>query len=287
VRNRIDRTQLHEGMQVYSGEGQQLGTIEATDADSLTVKGQQYEFTSIERVEGDRVYLTRQVGASTERGGAGGGAAAGERVAEAAGEVRVPVREERLEVEKREGELGEVQVRRRIEQEEQTVPVELEREEIHVRQEAVPERPVAEGELPGAFQEGTIRVPVRGEEAVARKETVVTGEVVIDRERTSQTQQVAGTVRREEVEVDEDYARHRAAYQQEYAQRAGAAGRPFEEAEPHFRTGYAAARDPRYAGKPFEEAEPELRRAAGAGDESAWERIKREVREGFTRARER
>jgi uncharacterized protein (TIGR02271 family) len=272
-------------MQVYSGEGQPLGTIEATDADSLTVKGQRYVFDSIERVEGDRVYLTRQVGASASTGRGGAGAAGRERVAEGEGEVRVPVREERLAVEKRPAELGAVRVRTTVEAEQQTVPVELTREEVRVEQRDVADRPATEADMAGAFQEGTLRVPVRGEEAVAHKETVVTGEVVIDKERTTRTEQITDTVRREHVEVDEHYDQARAAYQQDLAARPGAP-KP-EEAEPLFRTGYAAARDPRYAGKAFEEVEPDLRQTVGVADESAWEQIKREVREGFTRARER
>ena len=55
-----------------------------------------------------------------------------------------------------------------------------------------------------AFQGGTIRVPVRGEEAVVSKEAVVTGEVVIDKEQTTERQQVTDTVRRERVGVDEN-----------------------------------------------------------------------------------
>jgi uncharacterized protein (TIGR02271 family) len=281
VRNTIDPKQLRRGMQVQSGEGQTLGAIEAMDADSITVRGQQYELSSIERIEGDRVYLTRQVGASTERGAMAG---TGERIAPE-GEVRVPVREERLEVEKRQVERGEVRVNKTVVSEQQTVPVELTREEVHVEQRDVAARPATEADRAGAFQEGTIRVPVRGEEAVARKETVVTGEVVVDKERTTETEQVADTVRREVVKVDENYDRARAAYAQNLATRPGAPR--LEEAEPHFRTGYGAAIDERYAGKDFDEVEPDLRRRSGAADESAWEQIKREVREGFTRARER
>src|SRR5262245_40144656 len=105
----INRDRLREGMQVYSGEGRPLGPIERLDADSLTVKGQQYHFDSIERFEGDRVVLTRQVGASADRarGAAGAtaagtaGAARGQVVEADEAQVRVPVREERLEVEKR------------------------------------------------------------------------------------------------------------------------------------------------------------------------------------------
>jgi uncharacterized protein (TIGR02271 family) len=125
-------------------------------------------------------------------------------VADRAGEIRVPVVEERVEVETRSVALGAVEVRTTVETEQQSVPVELAREEVHVHREDVAGRPATGGD---AFQEGTIRVPVRGEEAVARKETVVTGEVVIDKTRTTETQQVAGTVRREQVEVDEGAGR--------------------------------------------------------------------------------
>ena len=195
----IDRTQVQQGMLVYSGEHQELGRIERIDADSITVNGQQYELSSIERVEGGRAYLTRQVGATVDRSrtsGASVGQTTGER------EIRVPEVEERLEVEKRPVEAGEVQIHRTVEEERQTVPVELRREEVHVEQRDVPERPLRPGE--DAFREETIRVPLRGEEAVARKEAVVTGEVVVDKEQTTERQEVSDTVRRERVEVEGD-----------------------------------------------------------------------------------
>jgi len=280
----IDRKNLQQGMQVYSGEQKLLGTIERIDGDSITVNGEQYEFSSVERAEGNRVYLTRQVGASTDR--AATGRTTGQNGAQ--GNTRLEVREERLNVEKRPAELGEVQVRKEVVTEQQTVPVELMREEVHVQQRDVADRPVSQADMAGAFQEGTIRVPVRGEEAVVTKEAVVTGEVVINKERTTERQQVADTVRKEVVHVDENYDRHRAAYEQEYAKRQPPASTKFADAEPHFRTGYSAAIDKRYAGKSFEEVESDLRqRYSGQAGGDAWERIRREVREGFTRARER
>ncbi|MDQ3701665.1 MAG: YsnF/AvaK domain-containing protein [Chloroflexota bacterium] len=277
----IDRKNLRQGMQVYSGEDKMLGTIERMDSDSITVNGQQYEFSSIERAEGNRVYLTRQVGASTDRAPATGRGQAAE------GDQRLEVHEERLNVQKRQADLGEVQVRKEVVTEQQTVPVELMREEVHVEQRDVADRPMTEADRAGAFQEGTIRVPVRGEEAVVTKEAVVTGEVVINKERTTERQQVTDTVRKEVMHVDENYDKHRAAYEQEYAKRPDAAGSKFADVEPHFRTGYGAAIDQRYTGKSFEEVEPELRQSAGATGGDNWERIKREVREGFTRARDR
>ena len=67
LRNTIDGTRLQEGMSVYGGEGELLGPLERIDADAMTVMDQRYAFGSIERLEADRVYLTRQVGASTDR----------------------------------------------------------------------------------------------------------------------------------------------------------------------------------------------------------------------------
>jgi hypothetical protein len=87
--------------------------------------------------------------------------------------------------------------------------------------------------------------------------------------------------------VDDAYERNRAAYQRAFAGRADRAGYTYEQAEPHFRTGYGAGLEARKAGRSWEESEADLRaryRAAGAADD-AWERIKREVREGFDRAR--
>jgi uncharacterized protein (TIGR02271 family) len=278
---KVDRARLREGMQAYSGDGQRLGRIERLDADSVTVGGRRYAFDAIDRIESDRVYFTGQMSA------AGTAGAARDQVVEAEGQVRVPVREERLEVEKRPAERGAVEIRKTVETEQQSVPVELTREEVHVEQRDVENRPASEADLKDAFQEGTVRVPVRGEEAVARKETVVTGEVVIDKERTTETQQVTDTLRKERVEVDEDYERHRAAYEKAFAGRKDRAGYTYSEAEPHYRFGYGAGMEARKAGRSWEQAEADLRtryRAAGA-DDDAWERLKREVREGFDRAR--
>jgi uncharacterized protein (TIGR02271 family) len=188
---KVDRARLREGMEVYSAEGQRLGRIERLDADEVTVDGRRYAFALIDRIQGDRVTLARQAGTTTDR------------VVETEGQMRVPVREERLTTDTRQVERGDVQVTKTVTSEQQTVPVELTREEVHVEQTDTADRPASEAEAAGAFQEGTIRVPVRGEEAVARKETVVTGEVVIDKTTTTETQDVTGTVRREHVEVDE------------------------------------------------------------------------------------
>ena len=197
------------------------------------------------------------------------------------GEIRVPVVEERLQVGKREVDLGEIEIRRRVIEEEQLVPVTLRREEVTVEQVDTPDRPLRSGEE--AFQEGTIRVPVHGEEAVVAKEAVVTGEVVIEKEVETEQRTVSDTVRRTEVDFDEHYTRARGDFEAHHATTAGAQGVAFTEAEPHYRTGYQAGADTRFAGREFDEVEPDLQRQHGGGD--SWARLREQVRTGFNRAR--
>src|SRR5438067_7514401 len=186
-------TGVREGMQVYGADQQHVGTVAAVRGDAFDVGGRDIPKSAIARVDGDRVYL-REAGARY----AGMGAQTGQR---GEGEITVPVTEERLNVEKREAELGAVELRKTVSEEQQTVPVELTREEAHVERVDAGDRPARPGEQ--LFEEGTIRVPVRGEEAAVQKEAVVTGEVVVGKERTTEREEVADTVRKERVEVDD------------------------------------------------------------------------------------
>ena len=205
------------------------------------------------------------------------------------GVVRVPEIEERLNVEKREAQMGEVRVHKTVETEQQTVPVELHREEVHVERRDVEARPLAEGEV-AAFEEGTIRVPIRGEEAIVHKEAVVTGEVVINKERTIEREEITDTVRRQHVEVDENYHRERDNFRQHFdtlnANRAGSAGYGWDQAEPNYRSGWAAGRDTRYANRNFEDVETDIRSNMYRDHaDDRWQQLREEVREGFQRAR--
>ena len=97
-------------------------------------------------------------------------------------------------------EAGAAQASETIESREETVTIDLLQEEAQVEQRHFAERPLATGEV-AAFQEGTIRIPVRGEEAVVTKEVVVTGEVVVRKARTEARHDVSATLRREQVDV--------------------------------------------------------------------------------------
>jgi len=275
----VDRAmEIQEGMTVYGAGDQQLGRVERIHGDGFDVAGQHYGRDSVIRVEHNRVYVS----------GAGRAEGRGRTMAgQTEGEIRVPVVEERLAVGKRDAALGEVQVRKTVTEEQQSVPVTLQREEVRVQERDVPDRPLRAGD--DAFNEGTIRVPVRGEEAVVAKKAVVTGEVVIDKTRTTDQRQVSDTVRKQRVDVDENYQRARSGFEREFTARKDRGNRTFAQAEPNYRAGFTAAHDARYADRPFEDVEPELRReyetrAMGTSGDS-WEQLREEIRSGWNRAR--
>jgi uncharacterized protein (TIGR02271 family) len=278
---------LKRGMHVYSPDNKSVGTIDRWDDDNIYVGGRPYKRSMFDRFDNDRLYFSSEGYRSYQPMG---GAKTGDAVA--GGEIRVPVREERLDVEKRQGEMGSVDIHKEVTSDQVNVPVDLRHEEVTVDRVDVKDRPVSAADAPEAFKEGTIRVPVRGEEAVAHKEAVVTGEVVIDRDVVTERETISDTVRKEHVDVDENYQRAREGFRKHFEGRSGGLTgtavdtRTFEDAEPNYRRGFTAAYDERYAGRSFEDVEPELRRGhRSTGDDDAWERLREEVREGFDRAR--
>ena len=272
---------LRKGLKIFGADNREYGTVDRYDDQYAYVGERRIPVSAFERMDNDRLYLGAQGGRYF--------ADTADRLGDSK-EIRVPIHEERLEVEKRQGEMGSVDIRKTVETEQVNVPVELRHEEVTVDRVDVKDRPVAAGEVANAFQEGTIRVPVRGEEAVVEKEAVVTGEVVVDREVQTERQTISDTVRKERVNVDENWRRDRSAFEQHFNARRGTMGtaadtRTFADAEPHYRRGYEAAHDERYAGRDFAEVEPELRRSH-TGSES-WEHLREEIREGFDRGRRR
>jgi uncharacterized protein (TIGR02271 family) len=268
---------LRKGLRIFGADNREYGTVDRYDDQYAYVGERKIPLSAFERMDKDRLYVGAQGRQYFETSG---------RTADQ-GQIRVPVVEERLNVEKRQGEMGTAEIRKTVETEQVNVPVELRHEEVTVNRVDVTDRPVAAGDLATAFEEGTIRVPVRGEEAVVEKEAFVTGEVVVNREVKTERQTISDTVRKERVNVDENYQRDRTAFQEHFKTRRGAASnaRTFADAEPNYRRGYETAHDERYAGRDFAAVEPELRKAH-TGTES-WEELREEVREGFDRGRRR
>src|SRR5215207_753669 len=117
-------------------------------------------------------------------------------------EIRIPVMEEELTATVRQQEAGAVRIEKDVVAEEQTLEVPVTEERIRVERRVVDRAATAADA--GAFEETVIEVPLRSETVDLQKQARVAEEVVISKDAVQRTEQVRGTVRREEVYVDED-----------------------------------------------------------------------------------
>jgi len=133
-------------------------------------------------------------------------AATTETVHTGATEEVIPVYEEQLRIGKREVERGTVRVRSYVVETPIEQQVQLRDERVQVERRAV-DRPVTAAELGSdAFRERTIDVTTHREEAVVDKEARIKEEIVVRKEADQHTETVHDTVRRTEVEVEDDRA---------------------------------------------------------------------------------
>ncbi|TWT01929.1 DUF2382 domain-containing protein [Planomicrobium sp. CPCC 101079] len=117
-------------------------------------------------------------------------------------EERLRLHEERLNVGKERVQTGEVNVGKHVVEENQSIEVPVEREEVYVER-----RPVNE-EVTGTdtFRDtnDTINVPVSEERVNVSKKDVVSEEIVVGKKKVQDTEHVNETVRREVADIDED-----------------------------------------------------------------------------------
>ena len=119
-------------------------------------------------------------------------------------EERIPVVEERLRVGKRETAHGRVRIRSYVVETPVQEQVTLREEHVKVERRPV-DRPIAAGD--DAFRERTVEATERAEEAVVSKEARVKEEVVVRKQAEERTETVSDTVRRTEVEVEDERGR--------------------------------------------------------------------------------
>jgi len=115
--------------------------------------------------------------------------------------VRIELAEEELTAQTRPVERGAVRVDKVVTEEQRELDVPVTEERVTVNRRVV-DRDVAPGET--TFEEGTIDIPVRGEEIEVEKRSRVREELEIDKEAVTETERVSGTVRREEARVSGD-----------------------------------------------------------------------------------
>jgi len=116
-----------------------------------------------------------------------------------AAELRVPVREEELVVGTRTTEAGRVHLRTEVVEERQTLTVPVTHEELRIERVAV-DRELAAGA--DVFVEREMDVALMGEEVILDKRARVVEEFRLQKEVTTETEQVTDTVRKERVVVD-------------------------------------------------------------------------------------
>ena len=144
----------------------------------------------------------------------------------AGGNRVVPIREERLQVNKQVVQTGEVIIRKRVITENKTFTVPVTREEVTIERIPAHGSPVASADrthdeaLPGNRTDaeatnstmvdgaemlsngGTIRILVREEQVTLNKQTVVVEEIVVHKQQIQETRQLSDTVKHEEVHVE-------------------------------------------------------------------------------------
>jgi len=145
-------------------------------------------------------------GTGTDRSGADLGR--GDASLGTTGDETVQVVEEDLRVGKREIGGGRVRVRSYVTERPVEEQVELRQEHVTIERRPV-DRELTSGDA--AFQERTIEAVERGEEAVVSKTARVTEEIGLRKDVERETETVRDTVRKQEVEIEDDRAAHNVA----------------------------------------------------------------------------
>lgn len=122
-------------------------------------------------------------------------------VAGATEQERLELREERLDVDTREVEAGEVRVRKEVVTEQRNIEVPVTREEVVIERHQASGREASDQTI-GADEE--IRIPLMEEEVDVKKRAVVREEVSVGKRPVTETKKVSETVRREEARIDSE-----------------------------------------------------------------------------------
>ncbi|BDG08674.1 YsnF/AvaK domain-containing protein [Anaeromyxobacter paludicola] len=222
-----DRSQIREGMTVYSSDGEKLGKVLACSTATFTIeKGFFFPKDYVARYEeivdasGDeiRLALTKDAFERLRESGDYGAIASGAAETTSSGigtasrttgeDVRVPVAEEQVDVLKRERDAGEVRLRKDVVTETKHIDVPVTREEVRVERVPVTEpRDARPGEA--TFEKESVSMPVREEEVEIRKRPVVKEEVRLRKERVTEQRAAEADVRKERVDVEDESGRIR------------------------------------------------------------------------------
>jgi stress response protein YsnF len=191
-----EATWRKEGWSGYTG-----GTTAGTGAASTPLQGGAQAAGGIP-VTGQAAGAGTATAAADLRGGTAGSGAASAQGTAVGDKEYIPVVEERLNVGKRVAEHGRVRVRSYAVETPVEEQVTLREEHVEIDRRPV-DRPVTAADE-ALFAEKTIEATERREEAVVTKDARVVEEIGIRKDANQRTETVADTVRRTEVEVEDE-----------------------------------------------------------------------------------
>jgi len=217
---RGNMSQITQGDEVYGSDNEKIGKVaEVGQGYFLVQKGMFFHkdmylpTRAMARVDRGNVYLNvakhDAENIATERLPAQGDAwygttattsTAQRTMARGNEEIVVPVVEEQLRAGVREVEGGSARIVKDVITEQQSIDVPVSHEEVYVTERSV-NRAATQADMDTMNRE--IDIPLTEQEVVTQKQAVVTGEVGIRKEVTTETERVSDTVRREEVHVED------------------------------------------------------------------------------------
>lgn len=114
---------------------------------------------------------------------------------------RLGLREERLDIEKKRVQSGEVRVRKEVVEEQKNIQVPVSHEEVVIERSPVSEGRVSDTPI---GQEEVIRIPVSEEQVQVTKTPIETGEVTIGKREVLESQPISETVKREKARLEQE-----------------------------------------------------------------------------------
>ena len=199
--------------------------------------------------------------------------------------------EEHLKIGKREVVRGGVRVNKYVDTNIEEETLRLRDEEIVVDRTTV-NRTLSPEEADAAFEEKTVELVERDEEAVVEKETVVTGEVAVGKDVNVREETVGGEVRSTRVEVERFAGEASEAvmpsFRKHYTSAYATTDHDFDAYQPAYQFGYAAGKT--YTDEDYASVEPNLRSDYATryhdGDDSLWDDFKDAVQHGYREAKQ-
>ena len=206
------------------------------------------------------------------------------------------LREEELVAKKHAVEIGQVQIAKNVVTEQRTLEVPVTREEVTIERHPVERHP---SDRPLDQPGQTISIPVYEEQVELEKRPVVYEEVGVGKREVQNTEQVSGTVHREEAQIDREsdvnaggggtsWEQAMPVYRQRWQERHGASGSHWEDAEPGYRYGHDMRKRSEYRGRTWSDVEPEAQRDWTERNPSTpWDRARESVRDAWENATDR